>query len=161
MFQIRTADRRVTLIALIVLFVSLFVFVWANISPSLAQRLWTSTPIPNATPGVFLNMALGQEEDHRQAIANIPDAWKIWIDKDTVAYLLPRDPHGDLSKGWMIVVAHLPTGTVLNYDPAGNEIARREGFYGDQAHAVNVLDQLTKDPQVKAAISELSRRIQQ
>ena len=44
-----------------------------------------------------------------------PERMKIWIDKDTIVYLLIRDPHD--REGELIAVAQdIPTGAAKNYE---------------------------------------------
>ena len=116
-------------------------------------------PAPNAAPPISSLGAVPasdkytrMEERLRRAIDNIPSDRKIWIDLDTVVYLLPRDPH-DFSGEVVAVAHHLPTGAARTYAAPGED-----AFAEDVAHhpdARMASDQMSLDPEVSKAVTTL------
>ena len=88
-----------------------------------------------------------------------PERMKIWIDQDTIVYLLNRHPHG--SEGDLVAVAlYLPTRTVKNYELAidGNgeaSIALYSERTPDSAEGRAASLRLEEDPRVADAALHL------
>lgn len=119
----------------------------------------SSRPVPTVAPASQNGDAthdadrhLQVEEQLRTAIDNIPSDLKIWIDEDTVVYVLPRDPHA-FSGDKIAVAHHLPTAAVKNYAASGED-----SFAEDTAHhpdAKAAADRMHQDPRVANAVSDL------
>ena len=86
------------------------------------------------------------------AIDNIPDDKKIWIDDDTVVYLLPADPH-DFNGAQVAVAHHLPSKTAITYDAPGADAYAED--LGDHPDARAVADRMAQNPQVADAVATL------
>lgn len=89
-------------------------------------------------------------------IDNIPIDRKVWIDQDTVVYLLRRYPHQDWAKGANAVAHHMPTAAAIVYDESGFELGRDTILHPD---APAIAERMSKDPRVLAAVRELFRRL--
>lgn len=79
-----------------------------------------TTPTPAGAPMVgqsepVVDSRAREEQRLREILEEFPERMKIWIDQDTIVYLLPRDPH-DLEGELGAVVQDLPTRTVKNYE---------------------------------------------
>ena len=81
-----------------------------------------TTPTPAGAPLVGQSQPVLDHEARdaqrlREVMEEFPERMKIWIDQDTIVYLLNRHPHG--SEGDLVAVAlYLPTTTVKNYELA-------------------------------------------
>ena len=81
-----------------------------------------TTPTPAGAPLVgqsqpVLDHQARDAQRLREVMEEFPERMKIWIDEDTIVYLLNRHPHG--SEGDLVAVAlYLPTRTVKNYELA-------------------------------------------
>ncbi len=76
------------------------------------------TPIPNVVLGQPSALEQMYEGALKRAIDRIPADKKVWIDSDTVVYLLAADPH-DLDGAQIAVAQHLPSKVSLNYAAPG------------------------------------------
>ncbi len=163
---LRTPAEQGALIIILVslLFGGLGVLGWqlANRTTSAESSERRLPPEPNFAPDTSVNAVPNSgkhsrmhsliQESLRTAIDNIPSDSKIWIDGDTVVYLLPRDPH-DFSGEMVAVAHHLPTGAVKNYMTPGEDPFVE--YVGHHPDARKAADQMQTDPRIAAAVSIL------
>ena len=114
----------------------------------------TPTPTPNVVLGEPSPLDEMLEGRLQAAIDNIPDDKKIWIDDDTVVYLLPADPH-DFNGAQVAVAHHLPSKAAINYDAPG--VAAYAEDVGEHPDARAAADRMAQDPKVANAVATLLR----
>ena len=123
-----------------------------------------TTPTPAGAPLVGQSQPVLDHEARdaqrlREVMEEFPERMKIWIDQDTIVYLLNRHPHG--SEGDLVAVAlYLPTRTVKNYELAidGNgeaSIALYSERTPDSAEGRAASLRLEEDPRVADAALHL------
>ena len=123
-----------------------------------------TTPTPAGAPLVGQSQPVLDHEARdaqrlREVMEEFPERMKIWIDQDTIVYLLNRHPHG--SEGDLVAVAlYLPTKTVKNYELAidGNgeaSIALYSERTPDSAEGRAASLRLEEDPRVADAALHL------
>ena len=115
-----------------------------------------------------------EEQQLRAVMGNFPSDEIVWIDGDTVVYILARDPHAyyhnppDFSKGFIANAQHLPTGATKAYalssEAASDTGVRRveaiDEYAGDHPEGRGVLDRMQRDPRVIRTVTRLLLRIE-
>ena len=109
-------------------------------------------PTPNVVPGGPSSLGVILEGRLQAAIDNIPYDEKIWIDDDTVVYLLPADPH-DFNGAQVAVAHHLPSKAAITYDAPGAAAYAED--VEDHPDARAAVDRMAQDPQVADAVAIL------
>ena len=117
----------------------------------------TRTSVPQThTPDVALgepsSLDAMLEGRLQAAIDNIPHNKKIWIDDETVVYLLPADPH-DFNGAQVAVAHHLPSKAAITYDAPGADPYSED--VGDHPDARTAADRMTQNPKVADAVAAL------